>query len=603
MDARIDPARSTPSSLHLRHDRVATRDPHSGLISSQSQPLAGALRIDAACEEFESAWRQDLAPRIEAFVESEPPPVRAELLYELVALEVELRRGAGEVPALSEYQQRFPADSDVVARAFGESWPDHFETTPSSAYATHRTDCVAPPSTRFGDYELLEELARGGMGVVYRARQISLNRIVALKMILSGQFASEVETRRFRIEAEAAANLDHPNIVPIYEVGRHQDHSYYSMKLVMGGSLSASIKRYVNDPRSGVRLLAKIASAVHYAHERGLVHRDLKPSNILIDGELRPLVADFGLVKRVEGGSLSTHTGGLVGTPAYMAPEQASGQAVTAAADVYSLGAIFYQLLTGRPPFRGETVAETLAQVLEREPIPPRLIRPDIPRELELICLKCLEKRPELRYPSAAELADDLDRYLRGDGIQVGRAMLVHRLARWARREPETATRLIGQSTVFVLTQVNFALNPRPDLPVHVDVSGVELVWLLSTIVFSNLSRLSGRRERFRPAWIIVDIAVLTAMLRILGAAASSLSVGYPLMIVVSGLWSRIRLVWLTTVISMTGYALLALDAWWRGTVVDSNHYPNIFVAALAVTGFAVAHQVRRISALSHFDD
>jgi serine/threonine-protein kinase len=441
------------------------------------------------------------------------------------------------------------------------------------------------------------------MGVVYRARQVSLNRIVALKMILSGRFASEAETRRFRVEAEAVAHLEHPHIVPIYEVGRHQGHSYYSMRLVPGGNLSAHVGRFVGNPRSAARLMATIARAVHYAHQRGFVHRDLKPSNILIDDEDRPLVADFGLAKRVDLGSLSSHTGSLVGTPAYMAPEQAAGEHVAAAADLYSLGAILYQLLTGRPPFRGATVAETLAQVLQREPIPPRLLRPQIPRELELVCLKCLEKRPEGRYLAVADLADDLERFLRGDGIRVGRLGIGDRLRRWARRQPEIAARLFGQSAIVVLTQVNFLLNPDPDVPVHVNVSVVEVAWLLSTLVCYRLSRLPGRAERFRPAWIAVDIAVLTAMLRILGAATSSLTVGYPLLIAISGLWYRVRLVWLTTILSMAGYALLAFDGWTRGAAVDSNHYPNIFLAALAVAGFVVAHQVRRISALSDYDD
>jgi serine/threonine-protein kinase len=244
-----------------------------------------------------------------------------------------------------------------------------------------------------------------------------------------------------------------------------------------------------------------------------------------------------------------------------------------------------------------------LAQVIEREPIPPRLLRPEIPRELEFVCLRLLEKRPDARYPSAAALADDLERFLRGEGVQLGRAGVFARLRRWARREPEMASRLLGQTEIVLLTQVNFLLNPEPDVAVHWQVTGVELSWLFSTLVFRRLSRLEGRAERFRPAWIAVDVAVLTAMLRLLGAATSSLIVGYPLLIAASGLWHRVPLVWLTTAFSMLGYAALALDARSRGVAIDSNHHPNILLAALAVTGFVVAHQVRRISALSHYDN
>ncbi|MBO0697956.1 MAG: serine/threonine protein kinase, partial [Zavarzinella sp.] len=259
-----------------------------------------------------------------------------------------------------------------------------------------------PPGRRFGDYELLDELARGGMGVVYKARQLSANRVVALKMILAGTLASDADKARFKQEAEAAANLDHPNTLPIYDVGEVEGRAYFTMKLVEGGSL-ADVLKQAESPRTTVHglvdLLTKVARGVHYAHQRGVLHRDLKPSNILLADPATPLIADFGLAKRVEGDSSLTQPGAVLGTPSYMAPEQARGsKAITTAADTYSLGAILYEMLTGQPPFKGESVAQTLRMVEEHEPARPRSLNPACDPDLEAVALKCLEKDPVRRY-------------------------------------------------------------------------------------------------------------------------------------------------------------------------------------------------------------
>ncbi len=274
-------------------------------------------------------------------------------------------------------------------------------------------------------------------------RQDRLQRVVALKMILAGQLASPEDVQRFYREAQAAGNLDHPNIVPIYEVGQHEGQHYFSMKYVEGGSLAGLVPRLVAQPREAARLVALVARAVHHAHQRGILHRDLKPGNVLIDTDGVPHVTDFGLARRVEGDSRMTQTGAIVGTPSYMPPEQARAEkGLTTAADVYALGAILYECLTGRPPFLGSTPMDTLLKVLEDEPAAPRRLKADIPIDLETICLKCLEKSAIARYPTAQALAEELDRFLKGEPIQARPAGAIRKAVSWARRIPRAWPRL-----------------------------------------------------------------------------------------------------------------------------------------------------------------
>src|SRR5213592_4362179 len=293
----------------------------------------------------------------------------------------------------------------------------------------------------FGDYELLEEIGRGGQGVVYRARQKSLNRTVALKVIGLGQWATQAHLKRFRREAESAANLDHPCIVPIYDVGEREGSCYFSMKFIDGGQLDEVAKRTPISIRNAAELIAKLARAVHYAHEHGILHRDIKPGNILVDAKGEPHLTDFGLARLLETKSTVTHTMDVLGTPSYMAPEQASGrnEQLTSATDVYGLGAVFYQLLTGHPPFAGGTTYETVRLVLETEPRQPRLLNPKIDRELSTICLKCIEKDPKRRYSSALALAEDLERCIRHEPIRARRAGVLTRGRKWVQRKPAAA--------------------------------------------------------------------------------------------------------------------------------------------------------------------
>ena len=314
------------------------------------------------------------------------------------------------------------------------------EQAPTIGLDAEHTDGARNRIRYFGDYELVEEIARGGMGVVYRARQVSLNRPVALKMILAGQLASEADVQRFHTEAEAAANLDHSNIVPIYEIGEHEDQHYFSMKLIEGTSLGDELPQLRNASKKGAKLLATVARAVHHAHQRGILHRDLKPGNILIDADGQPHVTDFGLAKRVEGNRELTQSGAVLGTPGYMAPEQAMGEKdLSTSVDVYSLGAILYRLLTGRAPFESDSPMGVLMQVIEKEPDRPSAAVKGVNRDLETICLKCLEKEALRRYDSAAALADDLERYVRGEPITARSITSIERTWRWCRRNSALA--------------------------------------------------------------------------------------------------------------------------------------------------------------------
>jgi WD40 repeat protein/tRNA A-37 threonylcarbamoyl transferase component Bud32 len=342
-------------------------------------------------------------------------------------------------------------------------------------------DSVPAVGTRaryFGDYELLEEIARGGMGVIFKARQVSLNRVVALKMILHDQPPSAAERQRFQAEAEAVANLDHPNILPLHEVGEHEGQQYFSMKLVADGNLAQHLPGFLDAPRTAAQLVATVARAVHYAHQRGILHRDLKPANILLEigtdasaGRTPiPYVVDFGLAKRVSGtGSSSgrnlTRSGTIVGTPGYMAPEQARAEkGLTVAADVYSLGAILYELLTGALPFRAANALDVLLQVLEKEPARPRSLRPGVDRDLETICLKCLEKDPARRYPSAEALAEDLERWLAGRSISARPAGRAEQLWRWCRRNQALAVASAAAIVALLATaaiSVTFAIHQK----------------------------------------------------------------------------------------------------------------------------------------------
>jgi predicted Ser/Thr protein kinase len=476
--------------------------------------LAAVLRVDQR-----QRWQTGERVLAETYFQRHPNlGADAEAAVDLVYGEFLLRERHGEQPTAGEYQKRFPEFTDLLKaqielhQALAAGHGDDTEASQRAEAETMLPGSTPPVPSAWPEvpgYQILEELGRGGMGVVYKARQIALDRVVALKMILGGRLASAAEVQRFRSEAEAAARLDHPHIVPIYEVGDHDGQPYFSMKYVEGVSLAQRLPRLTQDARSAARLVAEVARAAHHAHQRGLIHRDLKPANVLIDGQGHPYVTDFGLAKRIEGGSNLTQSGMIVGTPSYMPPEQVRGPTgLTTAADVYALGAILYEALTGRPPFQAETPLDTLLQVLEREPVPPHTLNPRVDRDLELICLKCLAKDSQARYGSAEALAAELERWLAGEPLQVRPPSLATVLRFWLRHNFGAAGWIVVIGLLFgVLSGIlgwvragNLVLGPASDVygrlphvhpPWLLAITWAAPSWVQSVVYYGSMSLIS----------------------------------------------------------------------------------------------------------------
>jgi serine/threonine protein kinase len=420
--------------------------------------LVEELRADQA-----RRWRSGRRLGAEAYLGAFPAlAASAEDALVLVWGEALLRFELGEAPRPEEYRARFPQHADALALQFelqGQlaAGPDAPTLARPSAYVADSPSASATQARpEVPGYDILGELGRGGMGVVYRARQQDLDRLVALKMILAGAYAGSAERERFRAEALAVARLQHPNVVQVFAVGEHAGRPFLALELVQGGSLAGRLRGGPLPPRQAAALAERLARAVQAAHEAGVIHRDLKPANILLTADGQPKVTDFGLAKRLDEQTAATPTGAILGTPAYMAPEQAGGQRgkVGPAADVWALGAILYELLTGRPPFQAATPLDTVLRVLNDNPVPPRQIQSQTPRELETICLKCLGKEPRQRYGSARDLADDLRRFLDSQPIQARPARTWERARKWALRRPALAALLLLGSGVAVLALV-----------------------------------------------------------------------------------------------------------------------------------------------------
>jgi serine/threonine-protein kinase len=535
----------------------------------------------------------------------------------------ELPDDAGAFPLLDAYLEELhagrPPDRERILRERPElagllDWLDSLEQlarrpgteAPPAAPATDLTTlppavaaAPGPGPASFGKYELLRELGRGGMGVVYLARQRDLDRVVALKMILGPQLASPEQVERFHEEARAAARLSHPHIVQVYDAGVQHGQHYFAMQYVPGRSLGDLLQARSLTVEQAVTLLADVARAVAYLHGEGVVHRDLKPSNVLVDAGGRPYLTDFGLAKFLGSDSRLTSPGAVLGTPSYMPPEQAAGsQEVGPRSDVYSLGAILYEMLTGRPPFREARQLDTLVQVLEGEPALPRRLNPRLPRELERICLCCLEKAPERRYPSAAALADDLERYLRGEAVEARPQGAWPRLQRWARREPALVSRLAGLAVLTAILQANYHLDAARDTPLHLQVLAVVAAWAAAAWVCQRLQAQRRWADAGRLAWVALEPFLVTALLLLTGNALSPLLIAYPLLVAGSGLWFQVRLVWAATATAVVGFAVLAACS---RSLQMLPYQAVVFGVGLVILGAIVAHQVQRVRALSRY--
>ncbi len=420
------------------------------------------------------------------------------------------------------------------------------------------------PST-FQGYEIVDLLGRGGMGVIYRARQLSLGRNVAIKVMLAGAHASPEELLRFRIEAESVALLCHPNIVQVYEVGEQDGYPFYALEYVEGGSLAEKLMDGPMPAVKAAQLIEKIARAVDAAHQHGIIHRDLKPANILLTADGEPKITDFGLAKRMSDSFDQTRTGTGLGTPSYMAPEQVeAAKGVGPATDIYGLGAILYEALTGHPPFEGPSAINIMARVLSEEPTSPRRLNSVISRDAEVVCLKCLEKDPRRRYPTAAALGDDLLNLARGEPIAARPPGMLGRFDRWARLRPALVATL---SILLLFYLAHLALIPLgvrdEGGAFHRFITGALISWALAAVAFQHLfSRTRSAGVLF--AWIAFDIVMLTLVICRGDGPRSALIPGYFLLIAGTGLRLRICLVWFATSVCLAGYFSLLLEAYWQ---------------------------------------
>ncbi len=565
-------------------------------------------RIGPICDAFEAEFRKGIEPVIEVYLAMGMESDRNALLLELLKLDREYRVKHGSTLPYTIYAARFPNDHLLLRSVFMDA-----ETMAAdSAVGPRPTHFGRDLPRRLGQYELLKVLGHGGMGVVYRAMQYAGDipiREVALKLVRTDQWFGVEDTQsnvllaRFREETRFAAQLDHPNIVTVYDVGQIDGLDYFSMQWIDGTDLSSVVKATPLTYQRIAETLIPIARAIAFAHAKGIVHRDLKPSNILLDKQLKPFIADFGLAKSTSGNSDLTQTGQILGTAGYMAPEQAAGeyQKIGFSADIYGLGGLLYFCLTGQAPFVAENVLDALVQVLESEPVPPRTLNKQIPRSLELICMRCLEKNPEDRYANANEVAEDLERFLHGLPTHAKAPTVIDRLRRFGRRSPVIASHLGALGLALVIGQLKFAMSVNKDLNNHIQVSFVTLAWIVVSVLcglFASSKKLETMVATF---WLCADAVFLTVVISMMSSPTfppGPILIGYPMVVVVGGMFFRARMVVLVTIASMLSYiVLLALNPYILGNAFQHL----IFLVLLACMGICSLHQVRRFRMLSNY--
>jgi serine/threonine protein kinase len=585
-------APSSPSTL----DASETPDPEADRGSGV--PIAWAVQdleriVDEICDRFELQWNSSNAPRIENWLAGAVGPLRERLTRELILTDVELRRRNGGVVSASPYESIFdqfpdwllgavnPARCDASATLTGVSGEGvsgsggidqsgiELPVEPSANNRTGVEDGDAGGrmdplvGAQLGNYLIVRRIARGGMGVVYEALDGKLDRTVALKTIVGGALASPEAIRRFQAEAQAAGRIEHPGIVPIHDVSAQNELPYYVMGLVDGESLQHRLERQPFPIMEAVVMVERIARAVAHAHRGGVVHRDLKPANVLIDKDGQPRITDFGLAKRMDSDVNLTLAGQVMGTPGYMAPEQAAGKTdVGEAADIYSVGAILYALFTGEPPFFAKNYMETLQLVQNETPKSPRESRRDIPRDLETVCMTCLAKIPGARYDSAEALADDLRRVINSERVLARPWSVWTRLGLWIRRRPALAVTFLALLPLYAWHLFRW-LNESPYWTVrnHSVVTTIVGVWLLVSSLLQSRLLQAKNRDRVLFGWAAFELIMLTIFLGYFDGPSSGYVIGYLLLVVAAALRQSIPLVGLVTLGSLVCYTGLLVEA------------------------------------------
>ncbi|MCA9193195.1 MAG: serine/threonine protein kinase [Planctomycetales bacterium] len=494
----------------------------------------------------------------------------------------------------------FLASSSEVAASGTEALRQ--QRTPLSRTSTwsvaHLTEAELPVT--FGKYDLLAEIDRGGMGVVYKARDNSMDRTVALKVIRSGEYATKEEVHRFQAEAKAAASLRHPNILPIFEWGEIHGLVYFTMELVEGCDLAERLRESDFGILDALRIALKIGAAVADAHRAGIIHRDLKPSNVLLDVEGEPYLIDFGLAKQQELAEDLTFSGQILGTPAYMPPEQACGRLkrVEKSADIYSLGAILYAMCTGQAPFTGPTSFDVLLQVLDREPIAPRQLNKNVPRSVERIIERAMAKSPEARYSSADDFCDDLQRFLRGEPIARPKLGWRDLAGNFWRQQPVLFSHVVAIFSVLLIITTAYFTRSAQTLP-YIMRLALLCLWIAGSVVLQRISHRDRLRDLAYLSWAAFDCVVYTLLLYFAEPPRGLLLVGYPMMIVASAMFYRARFVFFMTVICMLGFLLLLFSV--DDPITEYIEFAFIYLSGLAVIGLCLTAMIRRVRSLSQY--